>query len=81
MLHYISSKLILYSQIICVIFGGVTFSYHFILATLRREDSIISSPDVTDIAPSRKRRQRMQKHLGTEPKMAPQEPQLQEQEK
>ncbi|KAF6357735.1 X-ray repair cross complementing 4 [Rhinolophus ferrumequinum] len=50
-------------------------------ATSRREDSIISSPDVTDIAPSRKRRQRMQKHLGTEPKMASQEPQLQEQEK
>nr|XP_025722520.1 DNA repair protein XRCC4 isoform X3 [Callorhinus ursinus] len=41
-------------------------------ATLRGDDSIISSPDVTDIAPSRKRRQRMQKNLGTEPKMASQ---------
>ncbi|XP_006889928.1 PREDICTED: DNA repair protein XRCC4 isoform X1 [Elephantulus edwardii] len=46
--------------------------------TLRKDDSIISSPDVTDIAPSRKRRQRMQKNLGTEPKMASQEHQLQE---
>ncbi|XP_048187021.1 DNA repair protein XRCC4 [Perognathus longimembris pacificus] len=43
-------------------------------ATLSKDDSIISSPDVTDIAPSRKRRQRMQKNLGTEPKMAPQLP-------
>ncbi|KAM6225339.1 DNA repair protein XRCC4 [Rhynchocyon petersi] len=50
-------------------------------ATLRKDDSIISSPDVTDIAPSRKRRQRMQKNLGTEPKMASQEHQLQEKEK
>uniref|UniRef100_A0A4X1TA34 DNA repair protein XRCC4 n=1 Tax=Sus scrofa TaxID=9823 RepID=A0A4X1TA34_PIG len=50
-------------------------------ATLKRDDSIISSPDVTDIAPSRKRRQRMQKNLGTEPKMASQELQLQEKEK
>ncbi|XP_016065821.1 PREDICTED: DNA repair protein XRCC4 [Miniopterus natalensis] len=50
-------------------------------ATLRRDDSIISSPDVTDIAPSRKRRQRMQKNLGTEPKMVSQEHQLQEKEK
>lgn len=50
-------------------------------ATLRRDDSIISSPDVTDIAPSRKRRQRMQKNLGTEPKMISQESQLQEKEK
>lgn len=50
-------------------------------ATLRRDDSIISSADVTDVAPSRKRRQHMQKHLGTEPKMASQEPPLQEQEK
>uniref|UniRef100_A0A8D1NMS1 DNA repair protein XRCC4 n=1 Tax=Sus scrofa TaxID=9823 RepID=A0A8D1NMS1_PIG len=51
------------------------------VATLKRDDSIISSPDVTDIAPSRKRRQRMQKNLGTEPKMASQELQLQEKEK
>ncbi|KAM9253526.1 DNA repair protein XRCC4 [Dugong dugon] len=50
-------------------------------ATLREDDSIFSSPDVTDIAPSRKRRQQMQKNLGTEPKMASQEHQLQEKEK
>ncbi|KAI6055477.1 DNA repair protein XRCC4 isoform X1 [Marmota monax] len=50
-------------------------------ATLSKDDSIISSPDVTDIAPSRKRRQLMQKNLGTEPKMTPQELQLQEKEK
>ncbi|XP_006913258.1 DNA repair protein XRCC4 isoform X1 [Pteropus alecto] len=49
--------------------------------TLRRDDFIISSPDVTDIAPTRKRRQRMQKNLGTEPKMASQEHKLQEKEK
>ncbi|ERE83422.1 DNA repair protein XRCC4-like protein [Cricetulus griseus] len=42
-----------------------------------KEDSLFSSPDVTDIAPSRKRRHHMQKNLGTEPKMAPQEQQLQ----
>ncbi|XP_011851855.1 DNA repair protein XRCC4 [Papio anubis] len=50
-------------------------------AAVSKDDSIISSLDVTDIAPSRKRRQRMQKNLGTEPKMAPQEHQLQEKEK
>ncbi|XP_012639833.2 DNA repair protein XRCC4 isoform X1 [Microcebus murinus] len=50
-------------------------------ATVSKDDSIISIPDVTDIAPSRKRRQRMQRNLGTEPKMAPQEHQLQEKEK
>nr|ADQ01158.1 XRCC4 [Colobus guereza] len=50
-------------------------------AALSKDDSIISSLDVTDIAPSRKRRQRMQKNLGTEPKMAPQEHPLQEKEK
>ncbi|XP_029798408.1 DNA repair protein XRCC4 [Suricata suricatta] len=49
-------------------------------ATSRGDDSIISSPDVTDIAPSRKRRQRMQKNLGTEPKMASQVIQPQEKE-
>ncbi|XP_004703707.1 DNA repair protein XRCC4 [Echinops telfairi] len=49
--------------------------------TLRKDDSIISSPDVTDIAPSRKRRQRMLKNLGTEPKLASQEPQFQEKAK
>ncbi|XP_077024224.1 DNA repair protein XRCC4-like [Tamandua tetradactyla] len=50
-------------------------------ATLRKDDSIISSPDMTDIAPSRKRRQRLEKNLGTEPKMASKEHQLQEKEK
>ncbi|EAW95898.1 X-ray repair cross complementing 4 [Homo sapiens] len=49
-------------------------------AAVSKDDSIISSLDVTDIAPSRKRRQRMQRNLGTEPKMAPQENQLQEKE-
>ncbi|XP_073933253.1 DNA repair protein XRCC4 isoform X2 [Castor canadensis] len=49
-------------------------------APLSKEDYIISSPDVTDIAPSRKRRQRMLKNLGTEPKMVPQEQQLQKKE-
>ncbi|XP_034512354.1 DNA repair protein XRCC4 isoform X2 [Ailuropoda melanoleuca] len=50
-------------------------------ATLRGDDSIISSPDVMDIAPSRKRRQRMQKNLGTEPKVASQVHGPQEKEK
>uniref|UniRef100_H0WZS2 DNA repair protein XRCC4 n=1 Tax=Otolemur garnettii TaxID=30611 RepID=H0WZS2_OTOGA len=49
-------------------------------ATASKDDSIILSPDVTDVAPSRKRRQRMQRNLGTEPKMAPQEHQPQEKE-
>lgn len=62
-------------------FVGSHFLCHFILATLRRDDSILSSPDVTDIAPSRKRRQRMGKNLGKEPKMASQEHQLEEKEK
>lgn len=48
---------------------------------LATDDSLFSSPDVTDIAPSRKRRNQMQKNLGTEPKIAPQEQQLQEKEK
>ncbi|XP_059274173.1 DNA repair protein XRCC4 isoform X6 [Mustela nigripes] len=48
---------------------------------LRGDDSLVSSPDVADIAPSRKRRQRMQKNLGTEPKMASQVPGPQEEEK
>lgn len=46
-----------------------------------KDDSLFSSPDVTDIAPSRKRRHQMQKNLGTEPKMAPQEQQQQEEER
>nr|KAF6491500.1 X-ray repair cross complementing 4 [Molossus molossus] len=46
-------------------------------ATLKRDDSIISSPDVKDIAPSRKKRQRMQKNLGAKPEMVPQESQPQ----
>ncbi|CAO2593040.1 DNA repair protein XRCC4 [Lemmus lemmus] len=50
-------------------------------ATLCKDDSLFSSHDVTDIAPSRKRRHQMQKNLGTEPKIAPQEQQLQEKEK
>lgn len=48
---------------------------------LHKDDSIFSSPDVTDIAPSRKRRHRMQTNLGTEPKMAPQELPLEEKER
>ncbi|XP_008851514.1 DNA repair protein XRCC4 isoform X2 [Nannospalax galili] len=47
-------------------------------ATHCKDDSIFSSPDVTDIAPSRKRRHLTQKNLGIEPKMVPQEHQLQE---
>ncbi|XP_051028566.1 DNA repair protein XRCC4 [Acomys russatus] len=50
-------------------------------ATRCKDDSLFSSPDVTDIAPSRKRRHQMHKDLGTEPKMAPQEQQLQEKER
>ncbi|KAM7147985.1 DNA repair protein XRCC4 isoform 1-T3 [Molossus nigricans] len=46
-------------------------------ATLKRDDSIISSPDVKDIAPSRKKRQRMQKNIGAKPEMVPQESQPQ----
>ncbi|XP_052599588.1 DNA repair protein XRCC4 isoform X2 [Peromyscus californicus insignis] len=49
-------------------------------ATHCKDDSLFSSPDVTDIAPSRKRRHQMLKNLGTEPKMTPPEPQLQEKE-
>ncbi|XP_037656737.1 DNA repair protein XRCC4 isoform X2 [Choloepus didactylus] len=49
-------------------------------ATLRKDDSVISSPDITDIAPSRKRRQRIEKNLGTEPKMASKDHHLQEKE-
>ncbi|XP_004644862.1 DNA repair protein XRCC4-like [Octodon degus] len=40
-------------------------------ATLSKEDSLIWSPDVPDVAPSRKRRQWMQQDLGTEAKVAP----------
>lgn len=50
-------------------------------ATHCKDDSLFSSPDVTDIAPSRKRRHQMLKNLGTEPKMTPPEPQLQEKER
>lgn len=57
----------------------ITFLCHFILGL--SDDSIILSPDVTDIAPNRKRRQRMLKNLGTEPKIASQEQQLYEKEK
>nr|XP_056704146.1 DNA repair protein XRCC4 [Euleptes europaea] len=38
-------------------------------ATSRR-DSLLNSPDITDIAPSRKRRQRTQESVGVEPKVA-----------
>ncbi|KAM4875754.1 DNA repair protein XRCC4 [Thomomys bottae] len=64
--------------------GNMTGSSVLVQATLSKDDSIISSPDVTDIAPSRKRRQRMQKNFGTEPKIVPQMPedrQLPEKEK
>ncbi|KAL1783760.1 versican core protein isoform X1 [Sigmodon hispidus] len=50
-------------------------------ATLCKDDSLFSSPDVTDIAPSRKRRHHMQKNLGTEPKMTLQEQELPEKER
>ncbi|XP_028916607.1 DNA repair protein XRCC4 [Ornithorhynchus anatinus] len=50
-------------------------------ATSSRKDSIVLSPDVPDIAPSRKRRYRMQKNVGTEPKVSSQEPQPQEKKK
>ncbi|XP_028615991.1 DNA repair protein XRCC4 isoform X2 [Grammomys surdaster] len=50
-------------------------------ADTSKDDSLFSSLDVTDIAPSRKRRHQMQKNLGTEPKMAPQELLLQEKER
>ncbi|XP_074138252.1 DNA repair protein XRCC4 isoform X1 [Sminthopsis crassicaudata] len=50
-------------------------------ANFSQNDSIISSPDVTDIAPSRKKRQRLQKKVDTEPQLVPQKPTLQEKEK
>ncbi|KAI5946420.1 DNA repair protein XRCC4 [Manis javanica] len=50
-------------------------------ASLRRDESIVSSPDVTDTAPSRERRQQMRKYPGTEPKMASQEHELLEMKK
>lgn len=46
-----------------------------------RKDSFLNSPDVTDIAPSRKRRQRIQKPVGVEPKVATYETQLPAKEK
>uniref|UniRef100_A0A452H5T6 Uncharacterized protein n=1 Tax=Gopherus agassizii TaxID=38772 RepID=A0A452H5T6_9SAUR len=46
-----------------------------------RKDSLLSSPDVTDMAPSRKRRQRIQKPAGVEPKVAAYETQLPAKEK
>uniref|UniRef100_A0A8C8RVA7 DNA repair protein XRCC4 n=1 Tax=Pelusios castaneus TaxID=367368 RepID=A0A8C8RVA7_9SAUR len=49
-------------------------------ATLRR-DSLLNSPDVIDIAPTRKRRQRIQKPAGVEPKLATYETQLPSKEK
>ncbi|KAM9094626.1 DNA repair protein XRCC4 isoform 2-T6 [Sarcophilus harrisii] len=50
-------------------------------ANFSQNDSIISSPDVTDIAPSRKKRQRLQKKVDTEAQFVPQKPTLQEKEK
>lgn len=50
-------------------------------ATWSKEDLLISSPEVPDVAPSRKRRQRMPQDLGTEAKMAPLGTQLLEKEK
>ncbi|XP_023556746.1 DNA repair protein XRCC4 [Octodon degus] len=49
--------------------------------TLSKEDSLIWSPSVPDVAPSRKRRQRMQQDLGTEAKVAPLGTQLQGKDK
>ncbi|XP_038257589.1 DNA repair protein XRCC4 isoform X3 [Dermochelys coriacea] len=46
-----------------------------------RRDSLLNSPDVIDIAPSRKRRQRIQKPAGVEPKVATYETQLLAKEK
>uniref|UniRef100_A0A8D0GJG0 DNA repair protein XRCC4 n=1 Tax=Sphenodon punctatus TaxID=8508 RepID=A0A8D0GJG0_SPHPU len=46
-----------------------------------RKDSLLSIPDLIDIAPSRKRRQRIQKSAGTEPKMDSYEPQQPAKEK
>ncbi|XP_072462319.1 DNA repair protein XRCC4 isoform X1 [Notamacropus eugenii] len=50
-------------------------------ACFSQNDSIISSPDVTDIAPSRNKRVRLQKKIDTEPQLVPQKPPLQEKEK
>ncbi|XP_020863543.1 DNA repair protein XRCC4 isoform X1 [Phascolarctos cinereus] len=50
-------------------------------ANFSQNDSIISSPDVTDIAPSRKKRQRLQKKVDTEPQLVHQKPPLQEKER
>ncbi|XP_043832350.1 DNA repair protein XRCC4 isoform X2 [Dromiciops gliroides] len=50
-------------------------------ANFSQNDSIISSPDVTDIAPSRKKRQRLQKKLDIESQMGPHEPLPQEKER
>uniref|UniRef100_A0A8D0BHA5 DNA repair protein XRCC4 n=1 Tax=Salvator merianae TaxID=96440 RepID=A0A8D0BHA5_SALMN len=38
--------------------------------TKPRRDSLLSSPDIIDVAPNRKRRQRLQKVTSSEPKMA-----------
>ncbi|XP_055968511.1 DNA repair protein XRCC4 isoform X1 [Sorex fumeus] len=54
---------------------------HPVLTSAKIDDSITLSPDVTDIAPSRKWRHRRQENLGIEPKIASQEQQLQEKEK
>ncbi|XP_053152209.1 DNA repair protein XRCC4 isoform X2 [Hemicordylus capensis] len=46
-----------------------------------RRDSLLNSPDIIDVAPSRKRRQRTRKAVGTEPKVALYETKIPEKEK
>ncbi|KAH0628069.1 hypothetical protein JD844_008757, partial [Phrynosoma platyrhinos] len=46
------------------------FSSSFTVAVKPRRDSLLSSPDITDVAPSRKRRQRVRNFANTEPKVA-----------
>uniref|UniRef100_A0A8C4WBD1 X-ray repair cross complementing 4 n=1 Tax=Gopherus evgoodei TaxID=1825980 RepID=A0A8C4WBD1_9SAUR len=67
-----------------IVFWGIlsTFGlFAFTLAAPSRKDSLLSSPDVTDMAPIRKRRQRIQKPAGVEPKVAAYETQLPAKEK
>lgn len=67
-----------------VVFLGILSSFGlfaFTSAAPPRRDSLLNSPDVIDIAPSRKRRQRIQKPAGVEPKVATYETQLLAKEK
>ncbi|XP_048359721.1 DNA repair protein XRCC4 isoform X2 [Sphaerodactylus townsendi] len=41
-----------------------------VVPAIPRRDSLLNSPDIADIAPSRKRRQRTQEAVGVEPKVA-----------